>query len=102
MKPWQQSELLAIPVKQSNNRAARNPADIRPNQAKPNACRPCSRLLSLNNGRAGSDCLAKPPQSLILEQVSWVAPGENERDRVLTDDEENRYLTAAAKVGAKY
>jgi hypothetical protein len=26
-------------------------------------------------------------------------PGENERDRVLTDDEENRYLTAAAKVG---
>src|SRR5262249_16782413 len=27
-------------------------------------------------------------------------PGENERDRVLTEDEENRYLTAAAKVGA--
>lgn len=27
-------------------------------------------------------------------------PGENERDRVLTDDEENRYLAAAAKVGA--
>jgi integrase len=27
-------------------------------------------------------------------------PGENERDRVLTDDEESRYLAAAAKVGA--
>jgi integrase len=27
-------------------------------------------------------------------------PGENERDRVLTDDEESRYLTAATKVGA--
>jgi hypothetical protein len=27
-------------------------------------------------------------------------PGENERDRVLTDDEEGRYLLAAAQVGA--
>ena len=27
-------------------------------------------------------------------------PGENERDRVLTDDEEARYLAAAAQVGA--
>jgi integrase len=27
-------------------------------------------------------------------------PGENERDRVLSDDEESRYLAAAAKVGA--
>jgi integrase len=27
-------------------------------------------------------------------------PGENERDRVLSDDEENRYLAAAGKVGA--
>jgi hypothetical protein len=27
-------------------------------------------------------------------------PGENERDRVLADDEENCYLTAATKVGA--
>ena len=27
-------------------------------------------------------------------------PGENERDRVLTDDEESRYLSAAAKMGA--
>jgi len=27
-------------------------------------------------------------------------PGENERDRVLTDEEEARYLTAAAQVGA--
>ena len=27
-------------------------------------------------------------------------PGENERDRVLTDDEESRYLSAATKVGA--
>jgi integrase len=27
-------------------------------------------------------------------------PGENERDRVLTDDEESRYLTAATRVGA--
>jgi len=27
-------------------------------------------------------------------------PGENERDRVLTDDEEARYLVAAARVGA--
>ncbi len=26
-------------------------------------------------------------------------PGENERDRVLTEDEESRYLTAAAKGG---
>jgi len=26
--------------------------------------------------------------------------GENERDRVLTDDEEFRYLAAAAKIGA--
>jgi integrase len=26
-------------------------------------------------------------------------PGENERDRVLTEDEESRYLTAAAKLG---
>src|SRR5579863_6229806 len=27
-------------------------------------------------------------------------PGENERDRVLTEDEENRYLAAAKKIGA--
>jgi hypothetical protein len=27
-------------------------------------------------------------------------PGENERDRVLSDDEEFRYLAAAAMVGA--
>jgi integrase len=27
-------------------------------------------------------------------------PGENERDRALTEDEENRYLAAAAKVGS--